>query len=77
MNHLKRELETISGTAHEAQMNEINRMKFTEPRSFKKKGHEYQFKHNEQVKQSIDELERPFKQENTRLALQSLMKVLL
>ena len=30
-------------------------MKFTEPRSFKKKEHHQQFKHNEQVKEAISE----------------------
>ena len=36
-------------------MSELKRMKFSEPRSFKKKGHEQQYKHNEKVKATLTE----------------------
>ena len=37
---MKRQLEDVSSKAHESQMSEPKRMRFAEPRSFKKKGHE-------------------------------------
>lgn len=52
---MKRQLEDVSAKAHESQMNELKRMRFTEPRSFKKKGHEQQYKHNEKVKAAVTE----------------------
>ena len=52
---MKRQLEDISTKAHDSQMNELKRMRFTEPRSFKKKGHEQQYKHNEKVKAAVTE----------------------
>ena len=36
-------------------MSQSKRMKFTKHRSFKKKRHKQQFKHNEQVKEAISE----------------------
>ena len=47
---MKRQLEDVSSKAHESQMSELKRMRFAEPWSFKKKGHEQQYKHNEKVK---------------------------
>lgn len=55
MHQLKREFEIVAGSAHEVQLSEIKRIKFTEPRSFKKKGHEHQYKHNEQIKEVVTE----------------------
>ena len=46
---MKRQLEDVSNKAHESQMSELKRMRFAEPRSFKKKGHKQQYKHNEKV----------------------------
>lgn len=51
---MKRQLEDVSAKAHESQMNELKRMRFTEPRSFKKKGPQ-QYKHNEKVKAAVTE----------------------
>ena len=52
---MKRELEEVANKAHDLQMTELKRMKFSrsEPPSFKKKGHEVQYKHNERVKLCI------------------------
>ena len=52
---MKRQLEDVSTKAHESQMSELKRMRFAEPRSFKKKGHERQYKHNEKVKTAVTE----------------------
>ena len=54
---MKRELEEVANKAHDLQMTELKRMKFSrsEPPSFKKKGHEVQYKHNERVKLCITE----------------------
>ncbi|XP_067029241.1 uncharacterized protein [Acropora muricata] len=52
---MKRQLEDVSNKAHESQMSELKRMRFAEPRSFKKKGHEQQYKHNEKVKTAVAE----------------------
>lgn len=52
---MKRQLEDVSNKAHESQMSELKRMRFAEPRSFKKKGHEQQYKHNEKVKTAVTE----------------------
>ena len=56
---MKRELEEVANKAHDLQMTEVKRMKFSrsEPPSFKKKGHEVQYKHNERVKLCITEAE--------------------
>ena len=51
---MKRQLEDVSSKAHETQMSELKRMRFAEPRSFKKKG-EQQYKHNEKVKTAVTE----------------------
>ena len=52
----KRGLESISGSAREAQMCTIKRMKFTEPWSFIKKKYEQQFlKTQRTVKEAISE----------------------
>ena len=47
---MKRQLEEVAGKAHESQMNELKRMR---PRSFRRKGHEQQYKHNEKVKAAV------------------------
>ena len=52
---MKRQLEDVSSKAHETQMSELKRTRFAEPRSFKKKGHEQQYKHNEKVKTAVTE----------------------
>ena len=52
---MKRQLEDVSSKALESQMSELKRMRFAEPRSFKKKGHEQQYKHNEKVKTAVTE----------------------
>ena len=54
---MKRELEEVAYQAHDLQMTELKRMKFSrsEPPSFKKIGHEVQYKHNERVKLCITE----------------------
>ena len=52
---MKRQLEDVTTKAHESQMSELKRMRFAEPRSFKKKGHEQQYKHNEKVKTAVTE----------------------
>ena len=36
-------------------MSELKKIRLTEPRIFKKKGHEQQYKHNEQVKSAVNE----------------------
>ena len=48
---MKRQLEESSNT----QMSELKKIRLTEPRIFKKKGHEQQYKHNEQVKSAVNE----------------------
>ena len=48
---MKRQLEDV----HESQMSKLQHMKFSEPRSFKKKGHEQKYKHNEKVKATLTE----------------------
>ena len=48
---MKRQLEESSNT----QMSELKKIRLTEPRIFKKKGHEQQYKHNEQVKSAANE----------------------
>lgn len=53
MDSMKRQLEDVSSRAHESQMNELKRMRFAEPLTFKKKGHEQQYKHNEKVKTAV------------------------
>ena len=54
---IKRELEEVANKAHDLQLTELKRMKFSrsEPPSFKKKGHEVQYKHNERVIMCITE----------------------
>ena len=54
---MKRELEEVANKAHDLQMTELKRMKFlrSQPPSFKKKGHEVQYKHNKRVKLCITE----------------------
>ena len=48
---MKRQIEETSNT----QMGKLKRIRFTEPRTFKKKGHEQQYKHNEQVRATVQE----------------------
>ena len=48
---MKRQLEESSNT----QMSELKKIRLTEPRIFKKKGHEQQYKHNEQVESAVNE----------------------
>ena len=48
---MKRQLEESSNT----QMSELKKIRLTEPRIFKKKGHEQQYKPNEQVKSAVNE----------------------
>jgi len=52
---MTRQLEDVSTKAHESQMNELKRMKFSESRSFKTKGHEQQYNTNEKVKATLTE----------------------
>ena len=52
---MKRQLEDVSSKAHKSQISELKRMRFAEPQSFKKKGHEQQYKHNEKVKTAVTE----------------------
>ena len=51
LSSMKRQLEESSNT----QMSELKKIRLTEPRIFKKKGHEQQYKHNEQVKSAVNE----------------------
>ncbi|CAH3041948.1 unnamed protein product, partial [Porites lobata] len=51
MESMKRQLEESSNT----QMSELKKIRLTGPRTFKKKGHEQQYKHNEQVKSAVNE----------------------
>ena len=48
---MKRQLEESSNT----QMSELKKIRLTGPRIFKKKGHEQQYKPNEQVKSTMNE----------------------
>ena len=48
---MKRQLEESSNT----QMSELKKIRLTEPRIFKKKGHEQLYKPNEQVKSAVNE----------------------
>ena len=48
---MKRQLDEASNT----QMSELKKIRLTEPRTFRKKGHEQQYKHNEQVKSLVSE----------------------
>ncbi len=69
---MKRELEEVANKAHDSQMTELKRMKFSEPLSFKKKGHEVQYKHNERVKLCITEAEDAIKDKKVDTCLQKL-----
>ena len=51
LDSMKRQLEESSNT----QMSELKKIRLTEPRTFKKKGQEQQFKHNQQVKSVVSE----------------------
>ena len=51
LDSMKRQLEVSSNT----QMSELKKIRLSEPRSFKKKGHEQQYKHNDQVKSTVNE----------------------
>ena len=51
LDSMKRQLDEASNT----QMSELKKIRLTEPRIFKKKGHEQQYKHNEQVKSIVSE----------------------
>lgn len=55
MEKMKLELEDMSNNTHASQMSELKRIRFSEPQVFKKKGHEAQYKYNEQVKTSVIE----------------------
>ena len=48
---MKRKLEETSSS----QLNELKRIRFSEPRVFRKKGHEQQYKYNEQIKAAVSE----------------------
>ena len=48
---IKRQPEDSSNT----QISELKKISLSEPRNFKKKGHEQQYKHNEQVKSTVNE----------------------
>ena len=52
---MKGELEDMSNNTHGSHLSELKRIRFSEPQVFKKKGHEAQYKHNEQVKTSVIE----------------------
>ncbi|CAB4020979.1 Hypothetical predicted protein [Paramuricea clavata] len=54
---MKRELEEVADKAHSSQMTELKRMKFSEPPSFKKKGHDVQYKHNERLSEGKEQIE--------------------
>ncbi|CAB4016689.1 Hypothetical predicted protein [Paramuricea clavata] len=69
---MKRELEEVANKAHSSQMTELKRMKFSEPPSFKKKGLEVQYKHNEQVKLCIPEAEDAMKHKKLDTCLEEL-----
>lgn len=51
LDSMKRQLDEASTT----QMSELKKIRLTEPRTFKKKGHEQQYKHNQQVKSVVSE----------------------
>lgn len=51
LDSMKRQLEESSNT----QMSELKKIRLSESRTFKKKGHEQQFKHNQQVKSVVSE----------------------
>ena len=51
LDSMKRQLDEASNT----QMSELKKIRLTETRTFKKKGHEQQFKHNQQVKSVVSE----------------------
>ncbi|CAB3986384.1 Hypothetical predicted protein [Paramuricea clavata] len=53
-------------------MTELKRMKFSEPPSFKKNGHEVQYKHNERVKLCITEAEDAIKDKKLDMCLEKL-----
>ena len=69
---MKRELEEVAHKAHNSQMTELKRIKFSEPPSFLSKGHEQQFKHNEQVKLCIAEAEDAVKDKKYDTCLKKL-----
>ena len=69
---MKRELEEVANNAHSSQMTELKRMKFSEPPSFKKTGHEVQYKHNERVKLCITEAEDAIKDKKLDTCLEKL-----
>ena len=51
LDSMKRQLDETSNI----QMSELKKIRLTEPRTFKKKGHEQQYKHNRQVKSTVSE----------------------
>jgi GTPase involved in cell partitioning and DNA repair len=51
LDSMKRQLDKASTT----QMSELKKIRLTEPRTFKKKGHKQQNKHNQQVKSVVSE----------------------
>ena len=51
LDSMKRQLEEASNT----QMSELKKIRLTEPSTLQKKGHEQQFKHNQQVKSVVSE----------------------
>ena len=69
---MKRELEEVAHKAHDSQMTELKRIKFSETPSFRKKGHEQQFKNNEQVKLCIAEAEDAVKDKKYDTCLKKL-----
>ena len=69
---MKRELEEVANKAHDSQMTELKRMKFSEPPSFKKKGHEVHYNHNERGKLCITEAEDAIKGKKIDTCLEKL-----
>ena len=61
LDSMKRQLDEASNT----QMNDLKKIRLTEPCTFKKKGHERQYKHNEQVKSIVREAKEAVKQRKT------------
>ena len=51
LDSMKRQLDETSNI----QMSGLKKIRLTEPRTFKKKGHEQQYKHNQQVKSVVSE----------------------
>ena len=74
LGQMKRELEEVTKKAHDSQMTELKRMKFSEQPSFKKKGHEVQYKHNERVKLCITEAEDAIKEKKINTSVLKILR---